>query len=213
MPGMPGMQDTPGAPGVFEAARPLVLASGSPRRSEMLAGLGLRFEVLPCPEPEPVPLPGETAEVYALRASRAKAVAVAALRPDAVVLGADTVVVLGEEIMGKPADPDEAMLMLTRLVGATHRVVSGCVLVQPGGGVTEFAVSTEVTMGPQPLGAIMAYVATGEPMDKAGAYAIQGRGGFLVERIHGSYTNVVGLPLAETVDALLACGAVAPAPL
>ncbi len=203
-------RETSGAPGILEAVRPLVLASGSPRRREMLAGLGLRFEVLQSPEPEPLPLPGEAARDYALRAAQAKAQAVAALRPGAVVLGSDTVVVLGDEIMGKPADPDEAMLMLTRLVGTTHHVVSSCVLLRPDGPPARLAVSTEVTMGPQPLGVILAYVATGEPLDKAGAYAIQGRGGFLVERIRGSYTNVVGLPLAEVVEVLVSWGVVAP---
>ena len=199
--------DSP-TPGVLEATQPIVLASGSPRRSEMLAALGLAFTVAPSPEPEPMPLPGEAAETYALRAARAKAAAVAALHPQAVVIGSDTVVVLGSEIMGKPSGPDEAMLMLSRLVGATHRVVSGCAVHHPGGEPVAFTVSTEVTMGPQPLEVLFAYVASGEPMDKAGAYAIQGRGGFLVESIQGPYHHGVGLPLHRLVDILSAIRAV-----
>ncbi len=195
-------------PGVLDAIQPIVLASGSPRRQEMLAALGIEFTIAPCPEPEPQPEPGEDPDAYARRASRAKAAAVAALYPEAVVIGSDTIVVLDDEIMGKPAGPDEAILMLSRLVDNTHRVVSGCAVHHPGGKPVVFSVSTDVTMGPQPLEVLLAYVATGEPMDKAGAYAIQGQGGFLVQSIRGSYNNVVGLPLARLVETLFTIRAV-----
>lgn len=202
---------------IFEARLPLVLASASPRRRDLLASVGLDFEILPV-DGEPAPEPGETAEAYAMRAALAKAETCAALRPEAVVLAADTVVVLDEQdlqddespILGKPADETEAMMMLARLAGNTHRVVTGCCLVMPGREPQQFHAETEVEMGPQPLAALMAYVATGEPLDKAGAYAIQERGAFLVRHVQGSYTNVVGLPLAMVLDRLQSLGAVTP---
>ncbi len=209
-------------PAIFEARLPLVLASASPRRRDLLASVGLAFEILAV-DGEPQPDAGEAPEAYAMRAARAKAEAAATLRPKAVVLAADTVVVLDEDdihedespvscesILGKPADESEAMMMLARLAGNTHRVVTGCCLVMPGREPAEFFAQTEVEMDPQPLAALMAYVATGEPMGKAGAYAIQGRGAFLVRGVSGSYTNVVGLPLAMVLDRLQALGAVTP---
>jgi len=197
-------------PGPLEAVQPIVLASGSPRRKDMLQSLGIDFTVHVSPVDEPEPMLGEDPDGYARRASLAKAEAVAKLHPEAVVIGSDTVVVLDNEIMGKPAGPDEAMLMLSKLVGNTHRVVSGCVVFPPGGEPKIFSVSTDVTMGPQPLEVLFAYVATGEPMDKAGAYAIQGQGGFLIESISGSYNNVVGLPLHRLVEILFDLRAVRP---
>ena len=211
---------------IFEARLPLVLASASPRRKDLLASVGLEFEILPVDD-EPQPDPGEEACAYAMRAALAKAEAAARLRPQAVVLAADTVVVLDEDdvhdgespgpsetILGKPADESEAMMMLARLAGNTHRVVTGCCLVMPRSRSDQepmgFYAQTEVEMDPQPLAALMAYAATKEPLDKAGAYAIQGRGAFLVRRVSGSYTNVVGLPLAMVLDRLQALGAVTP---
>lgn len=198
------------APGPLEAVQPIILASGSPRRKDMLAALGIDFQVTPSPAAEPQPDPGEDPEGYARRASLAKAEAVAKNNPGAVVIGSDTIVVLDGEIMGKPDSPDNAMLMLSRLVGNTHRVVSGCAVFAPGLEPELFSVSTDVTMGPQPLEVLFAYVATGEPMDKAGAYAIQGQGGFLVETIAGSYNNVVGLPLHKLVEVLFRLRAIRP---
>ncbi|MBU1001200.1 MAG: septum formation protein Maf [Proteobacteria bacterium] len=197
-------------PGPLEAVQPIILASGSPRRRDMLESLGIDFEIQIFPGEEPEPMLGEDPDGYARRASLAKAEAVAKQHPEAIVIGSDTIVVLGNEIMGKPSGPNEAMLMLSKLVGNTHRVISGCAVFLPGGEPKVFSVSTEVTMGPQPLEMLFAYVATNEPMDKAGAYAIQGRGGFLVESIRGSYNNVVGLPLAELVEILVYCGVVVP---
>lgn len=204
------MTEQTNAHGPLEAVQPIVLASGSPRRKDMLEALGLDFEIVASPAAEPEPDPGEDPDAFARRAALAKAEAVARIRPEAVVIGSDTIVALENEIMGKPESPDQAMLMLSRLVGNTHRVVSGCAVFPPGGEPTLFSVSTDVTMGPQPLEVLFAYVATGEPMDKAGAYAIQGRGGFLIETISGSYNNVVGLPLHRLVEVLFRLRAVRP---
>lgn len=201
----------PNVRGPYRSARPIVLASGSPRRRELLGSLGVDFEVLPV-DAEPAPQDGEAPADFAERAALAKAREAAALRPDAVILAADTIVVLDEEIMGKPESENEAMLMLTRLVNNTHHVITGCALMAPDQNEPSvFHVKTQVTMGPQPLEALLAYAHCGEPMDKAGAYAIQGVGGFLVSAISGSYTNVVGLPLAEVVEILVAWGGIIPA--
>jgi septum formation protein len=197
--------------GPFQAVRPLVLASGSPRRRDLIASLGVDFEVLP-PEAEPEPATGESPADFAVRAALAKAREVAESRPEAVIVAADTVVVIENEILGKPDDADHAMLMLSRLAGNDHRVLTGCALLAPGGAEpVTFAVETSVTMAPQALETLMAYANCGEPLDKAGAYAIQGVGGFMVSSIRGSYSNVVGLPLAEVVEALTALRAIRPA--
>ena len=175
-----------------------------------MESLGIEFEILPV-DAEPEPKPGEVPAEFAERAALAKAREAASRRPESVIIAADTIVVLDYEIMGKPADVDQAMLMLTRLVGNEHTVITGCAVFSPDAGEPEtFHASTRVNMGPQSLDALMAYAGCGEPMDKAGAYAIQGVGGFLVTSIEGSYTNVVGLPLAEVVEVLLARGVVAP---
>lgn len=208
---------TPAAgPGAYETLSALVLGSSSPRRRELLGSLGLEFEVCPSNAPEPPPEPGEAPEAYARRMARMKTLDVAALYPEAAVLGADTIVVLpgrGNEpacVLGKPADETAALVMLTRLSGRTHQVVTGCCLALPGRPEPLcFAVSTEVVMRASTPQELAAYVATGEPADKAGAYAIQGLGAFLVSRVSGSYTNVVGLPVTECADALLAHGLIA----
>jgi septum formation protein len=203
-------QMEPNVRGPYRSARSLVLASGSPRRKELLGSLGVEFEVLPV-DAEPEPHDGETPADFAERAALAKAREAATLRPDAVILAADTIVVLDEEIMGKPESENDAMLMLTRLVNNTHHVITGCALMAPDQKEPSvFHAKTRVTMGPQPLEALLAYAHCGEPMDKAGAYAIQGVGGFLVSEISGSYTNVVGLPLVEVVEVLGSWGAVVP---
>lgn len=199
-------------PGAFTATLPLLLASASPRRRRLLASLGVEFTVLPAGA-EPDPAPGEGPADYALRAARAKAEEAAAQRPDCLVIAADTIVVLGSEIMGKPRDAAHAVQMLERLAGHTHQVITGCCLFPPGGNgrkPTTFAAFSDVAMLQADRRTLAAYVATGEPMDKAGAYAIQGKGGFLVERVSGSYTNVVGLPLAKLTRALLEMGAILP---
>ena len=196
---------------VFVAAQPIVLASGSPRRQEFLRGLGLAFSVTRPDAPEPLPDAGETPRDFALRAARAKAAEVAPLYPGAAVIAADTVVALADEIMGKPTSQDEAVAMLTRLAGRTHVVCTGCSVRLPDGREASFCETSEVTMRSWPEAALRAYAAGGEPDDKAGAYAIQGQGAFLVERITGSWTNIVGLPLAELLVVLLALGVIRPA--
>ncbi|MFO7769480.1 MAG: Maf family protein [bacterium] len=178
-------------------APPLVLASASPRRAELLRGLGVRFEQVlsGVPEDHALPEPEDAAVDVALR----KAAAVSVGRPDALVLGADTVVVTPEgDILDKPADRGEAAGHLMRLSGRTHRVITGLALVHPARpGPLTCAESTRVTMRPYTRDEAVRYAASGESLDKAGAYGIQGRGGLLVERVEGCYFNVVGLPLVR----------------
>lgn len=195
---------------LYQTTRPIVLASTSPRRRELLGLCGFPFDIVPSPAAEPAPDAGETAGQYACRMARLKAVAVVPMRPEAVVLGADSVVAVADRILGKPADAAAAARMLRLLSGRTHQVVTGCALFAPEREPAIFAVSTAVTMAVLPEALIAAYVATGEPMDKAGAYAIQGRAAAFVTGIAGSYTNVVGLPLAEVVGVLGSWGVIAP---
>jgi septum formation protein len=182
--------------------RPLILASTSPRRKELLELAGLDFKVMPSHALEPLPDESESPEEYAQAMARIKAVEVSGRHPDAVVLGADSVVVVDDDILGKPTDEADAQRMLGMLSGRTHRVVTGVCVVMPDHEDRMFFVSTDVTMAEISPEAAKAYVATGEPMDKAGAYAVQGRAACFVTKINGSYTNVVGLPLAEVVAAL-----------
>jgi septum formation protein len=189
----------------------LILASASPRRRELLARLGLPFEVRPS-EIEEVLAPGIPAPTLAVALARAKPRDVAArLRAareePALVLGADTLVVIDGRPLGKPATRDEARVMLRALRGRSHQVVTAVVLrAIPGGRETAETVSSHVLMRPYGDLEIDAYVATGEPADKAGAYAVQGAGGHLVSRVEGCYTNVVGLPLGTTARLLRAFG-------
>lgn len=184
----------------------LILASASPRRSELLAAAGVTFEVEPAGIPE-VPRHGESPADYAVRNAAAKAQAVAERRSGETgwVLGSDTVVALGERIMEKPADADDACAMLGALSGQRHEVITGVALHPCEGGEAEaWSVSTIVEFRDVSAGEIQTYVATGEPMDKAGAYAIQGGAAGWVRRIEGSYTNVVGLPVCEVLERLAA---------
>jgi septum formation protein len=189
----------------------LILASASPRRRELLARLGLPFEVRPSGIEE-VLAPGIPAAELATALARAKARDVAdrlraAGEGPAVVLGADTLVVLDGRPLGKPATRDEARAMLRALRGRSHDVVTAVALVGvPGGRETAEVVTSQVRMQPYGDQEIDAYVATGEPDDKAGAYAVQGAGGRLVGRVEGCYTNVVGLPLGTTARLLRASG-------
>ena len=176
----------------------LYLASQSPRRHELLRQLGYDFSVLDVDVPE-YREPGETADGYVNRVAREKAGAgllkVAAV-PNAIVIGADTEVILDDEVFGKPADAADAAAMLRRLSGRSHLVLTGVCLIGPGGGQETAVASTQVEFRPLTGDEIDRYVASGEPMDKAGAYAIQGGAGGFVTRIDGEYDNVVGLPVA-----------------
>ncbi len=180
----------------------LVLASQSPRRRELLEQLGLSLEIRPAHVDEAV-RPGEPPREYVLRVARDKARAVAG----DVVIAADTAVVLGGEVLGKPRDAAEARRMLAALSGTTHEVMTG-VCVRRAAVRIEGTVVVSSTVRFSRLGdaQIAWYVGTGEPLDKAGAYAIQGAGGAFVLGVEGSVSNVVGLPLAETADLLRRAG-------
>ena len=173
-----------------------VLASGSPRRHQLLSQLGLQF-VVRAPDVDETLLPDEPADRYVRRVAELKAATVA----DQVVLAADTTVVLNGSVMGKPANPAEAEQMLARLSGQTHIVFSGVSSNGPAGLLTE-VVRTDVTMAELSARQIAWYVATGEPLDKAGAYGMQGIGMALVAGIVGSVSNVIGLPLDTAIDLL-----------
>jgi septum formation protein len=182
---------------------PLVLASASPRRRELLGQLGLSFEVR-APDIDETPGAQEVPEAYVARLARDKARVVARAAPAAWVLAADTTVVLDGALLGKPADAAEARAMLGRLSGRTHEVLTGVALAGRAQG--EALVRTRVRFRPLSDAEVAWYVATGEPLDKAGAYAVQGKGGFLVAALEGSPTNVIGLPLGETLALLARAG-------
>ena len=190
-----------------------ILASGSPRRKRLLEEIGLVFDVVQAPpDVEEEAAPGLEACAEAMRRALAKAGCVAKMNPGAYVLGADTVVVLEGEILGKPSSADDASRMLGLLSGRTHEVITAFVLLGADSRQEE-AVATKVSFRLIDGETIARYVESGEPMDKAGAYAIQGLGGSLVDRVEGSYTNVVGLPVAEVLKVLMRCGVVTDAPL
>ena len=180
----------------------LILASASPRRAELLRNAGIAFTVEPAQVLEE-PRPREPPLAYAQRLARGKARAVFARHSDNVVLGADTVVVIDEYLLEKPTDDADAARMLRLLSGRTHQVITGVSLVGPGDEQTEAEV-TEVRFGSLSHEQIAAYIATREPMDKAGAYAIQGIASRWVERINGCYFNVVGLPVPRVYRMLKA---------
>jgi len=174
---------------------PIILASASPRRAELLRQLETNFQVIPSAAPEILDAHWSPFEICQLNAHR-KARAVAKRHPDALVLGADTLVFLDGEILGKPASPADAERMLTRLQGRTHQVVTGISLIHLRAHRERlFAASTDVTFHPLDAGRIRDYLAKMNPLDKAGAYAIQEHGEMIVAEISGSYSNVVGLPL------------------
>jgi len=172
----------------------VILASRSPRRSELLKAAGISFEVLAADVDE-TPRPNEAPAAYVERLALEKARAVLALRPGATVLGADTTVTIGGEILGKPAGKDDAIRMLRKLSGAVHDVHTGVALVSSSR-VRTAVETTRVWFSEMTDEDISWYVATGEPVDRAGAYAIQGFASRFIPRIEGSYSNVVGLPVA-----------------
>ncbi|SRR5579875_136755 len=185
----------------------LILASASPRRKALLSGARLAFETIESGIDEQV-VPGEPARHYALRMARAKALAVSKRAPQALVLGADTVVVCGDEILLKPVDEHEAHQMLARLSGRTHEVITAYALASAETILEANAVVSEVTFQPLSDQQIAEYIATGEPFDKAGAYGIQGKGAHFIAKLKGSRENVMGLPVREVVSALARFGVV-----
>jgi nucleoside triphosphate pyrophosphatase len=180
---------------------PLVLASASPRRAEILRSLGIPFSIRPVNLSED-PLPGETAEAAAMRLATEKAARAAARDPDVWVLAADTLVYLDGAILGKPRDDAEAGGMLRRLAGREHGVVTALSLRRGDAPARSMAEVSRVRFASMTAEEIVWYVATGEPRDKAGAYGVQGLGARFIEEIHGSFTNVMGLP-ARAVYRLL----------
>ncbi|AOK53378.1 Maf family protein [Burkholderia stagnalis] len=193
----------------------LYLASQSPRRQELLQQIGVRFELLlPRPDEDAEALeaerPGETADDYVLRVTVAKAEAARARlaasgKPAAPLLVADTTVTIDGAILGKPADPADALAMLTRLAGREHEVLTAVAVIDAGGALLPPALSrSSVRFSAAPRDAFARYVETGEPFGKAGAYAIQGRAAEFVEQIAGSHSGIMGLPLFETAALLRA---------
>lgn len=183
----------------------LILGSASPRRAALLRQLALPFTVVPSPVAEPVPATSIPAD-YALESAEAKARAVArSVAADAIVIAADTIVWSNGAILGKPADAAHATSMLGRLSGQVHQVYTG-LAIQSGEQLLREAACTQVAMRPLTAADIAAYVASGEPLDKAGGYGIQGLGARFIERIAGCYYNVVGLPLARLCVLLSAVG-------
>lgn len=182
----------------------MILASSSPRRQELLRQIGVHFRVEAAAIDE-TPLAGEAPADYVTRLAEAKARAVAVRHPGTAVLGSDTSVVLDGQILGKPENDAQAVAMLQALSGHQHQVLTAVALVCDGRCQRQTVV-TEVLFCDLSDDEIRRYVATGEPADKAGAYGIQGRGAVLVKAIHGSYSNVVGLPLTETAAMLQQAG-------
>ena len=190
----------------------IILASASPRRSELLSQVGFEFDIIPS-RAEEKELSGESPAEHVVRLSLDKAREVSTR--DEIegrwIIGSDTIVLLDAQILGKPVDKEDAARMLRALSGRTHQVLSGYAVLDRGTGENRAsAVTTRVTFRSLTDAEITGYIATGEPDDKAGAYAIQGIGAFMVSRIEGSYSNVVGLPLCEVVQALETLGAPIP---
>jgi septum formation protein len=183
-----------------------ILASSSPRRRELLASIGLEFDVMPSDIPE-VRGEGEAPEEYVARLSREKASVIAEKHPGRWVIAADTTVLLGDQVLEKPRDAEDAKRMLATIAGNTHIVYTGVTVLNLDAPHRDTRVAeSEVRILPLTVDDIAWYVRTGEPLDKAGAYAAQGVGGMFVDSIHGSYTNVVGLPLALLFQMLRRAG-------
>ncbi len=182
-------------------AQKLVLASASPRRRQLLAQAGLEFEIVESGADEHR-AEAESGSGFALRMACEKALAVSARRPDALVLGADTVVEIDGEILGKPHDPAEARRMLQKLSGRVHRVFTGFALAHTGRIVESDAIVSGVRFRELSAAEVEQYIATNEPYDKAGGYAIQGDAGDFIAAVEGSIANVMGLPIDEVLEAL-----------
>ena len=179
----------------------VILASASPRRRQLLSAAGIQFEVIESMVPEEH-IPGEPARDYALRMAREKAATVSSRFPDAIVIGADTIVVCDTQILEKPADVNDARRMLAMLSGRTHTVVTAFALARGGKVLEASPIESLVTFRKLGDAEIEDYVATEEPFDKAGAYGIQGIGGGFISQVEGSRDNVMGLPTERVVAAL-----------
>jgi len=185
-----------------------ILASASPRRIELLKLLGLRFEIMPSHVEEAF-MKGETPREHVLRLSEEKAEKASAKHPDAWVMGADTIVLINGEVLGKPRTPEEAREMLYKLSGRLHTVYTGFTVTKKSTGyIISNAVESSVRFREIPEDEIAWYIQSEEPYDKAGGYAVQGMGAFFIKEIQGSYTNVMGLPLCEVVDVLKGAGVI-----
>jgi septum formation protein len=196
---------------VFYNLQPLILASESPRRNQLLRSVGLAFEVIPSGIEERDDPDKEPGVLVKCRAQE-KAQAVSLLYPRSWVLSADTIVVYQDAILGKPASAEEAVAILRKLNGRVHQVFSGLCLMRDDPSFMRIGCfRTDVRFRLLSDAEIRAYVKTGEPFDKAGAYGIQGMGAFLVKSVNGSYTNVVGLPLCEALEWLIEQQIVTPA--
>lgn len=192
---------------------PLVLASISPRRKAILTQIGIPFEPVGSMADEIVCTEMRVGDLACQMATR-KAESVQSTYKNRWILGADTLVALNKQVFGKPKDAHECHTMLLYLSGRTHRVITGFCVIDPGGKKVHLeAIMTKVKVKELSEFEIEGYIKTGEPFGKAGAYAIQGIGSFMIERINGSYTNVVGLPVCEVVRALIKCGALKGFPL
>jgi len=197
---------------MFKTCKPLILASASPRRQRFLTDLGLSFTCLPA-EIDETPKTGETPIAFALRLAMAKAETIAEQHPQAYVIGSDTVVTLNNLILGKPADAAHALDILRSLQGKTHQVITGLSLTCLQDNCFEnLTRTTSVTFAAFSDSILRAYIKTDEPMDKAGAYGIQGKGSFLVRTIQGSCSNVIGLPVNTCTSLLLQYGVIIPKP-
>lgn len=186
----------------------LILASSSPRRKELLHSVGVQFEII-SPSSDESLINQENPKEYALRLATEKALSVSqSFEESCLVIGADTIVLVDSEILGKPSDDKEAYSMLEKISGRTHSVLTAFSIVKPRDTVLHIqVVETRVVVKTLEPWEIQGYIKTLEPMDKAGAYGIQGVGAFMVKEISGSYTNVVGLPLVEVLEALKKLGA------
>lgn len=189
----------------FKANQPIILASQSPRRSELLQMLGFDFQVIPSKKEEPKPDQFQNALSYVIHCAQMKAADVAEKHPDALVIGADTIVVCDNEILLKPEDKKQAMGYLGKLSGRSHEVITA-VVIKEGSNEITFHETTQVTFSDVPKGWIEAYTNSDDPYDKAGAYGIQTMSGLFVERINGDYNTVVGLPIARLARKLSDAG-------
>jgi len=186
----------------------LILASASPRREELLSLAGISFQVMPSEVSEET-VEDESPEEHVLRLSEAKAAFVAGLYPEAWVLGADTVVIIDGEVLGKPTRREEARVMMHKLSGRTHQVITGFALLKATTkSRVRKAVTSAVTFREMTAEEVEWYIETEEPYDKAGGYAIQGQAALFIREISGSHTNVIGLPICEVIEALREVGAI-----